>query len=195
MALSAGVLQGLIDSNLAADGAKGPKRSSFSRAIARGVVNYLKGKQFNTDDSGNGKGGSGYVKGILQLSSGNMASIAYGVMDRHGPKANSFLNAIMSAVKQHLESDAELKTDNPGVGKGNGKVIIGSFKVTVEGLKGSIEQELISDGAKGPKRSNLSLALATGIVQDILAHGFNVVPISGTNFPPGTSGTGTGTIN
>lgn len=195
MALSAGVLGGLIDAALAGDGANGPNRTRFANAVARGIVNHFVGKQFQTSDVGNGLGGTGSGVGILSLNSGNMATIAYNTMTSHGPKASSFWNAIMGAVVQHLQSATQLSTTNPAVGIGSGAVIIGSFTVNISGLQSSIDAELVGDGAAGYNRPNFSLACATGIVTDVLATGTGTVSISGPAIPPGTSGTGFGTIS
>lgn len=195
MSLNASTLQALIDANLAGDGANGPRRTRFSGCVARGVVNHFLGKQFQTQDSGNGKGGSGFGVGIKALSSGNMTDIAYGVMDRHGPKARSFLSAIMRAVEEHLRQATDLTTTNPQVGKGQGIVIVGSIQVEIGPLQALIEQELIGDGARGPRRNNIALAIATGIVTDVKAAGTGQVTISGPVIPPGTSGIGIGTIS
>lgn len=193
--LSASVLTGLIDANLAADGARGPRRTRFSQCVAEAVVEHFTGKPFNTDDKGNGKGGSGTGVGIKALSSSNMTGIAYGVMDSHGPKAWSFLNAIMRAVEEHLRSATLLTTTNPQVGKGVGNVIVGSIGVIQPALEALIEAKLIGDGAIGPKRNNIARAISTGIVTDVKATGTGIVTISGSTFPPGTSGVGIGTIS
>lgn len=195
MSLSATVLGGLIDANLAGDGAIGPNRTSFSYAVARGIVNHFVGKNFQTSDSGNGLGGTGSGIGILALNSSNMATIAYNSMTSHGPKANSFWNAIMSAVVTHLQGATQLTTTNPDVGVGTGIVIVGSFTVNVPGLQASIDAELVGDGANGYNRPNFSYACANGIVTDVLAAGTGTVTISGPAIPPGTSGTGFGTIS
>jgi|GEM_PF-5917198 len=193
--LNAGVLQGLIDANLAADGARGPRRTRFSGCVARGVVNHFVGKPFNTDDSGNGKGGTGIGIGIKALSHGNMADIAYGCMDSHGPKARSFLSAIMRAIEQHLREATMLTTTNPQVGKGIGNVIVSSIGCVQGELQALIEAELIGDGARGPKRNNIAKAISTGVVVDVKATGTGIVTISGNVIPPGTSGVGIGTIS
>lgn len=193
--LNAGVLQGLIDANLAADGARGPRRSRFSGCVARGVVTHFVGKAFTTTDTGNGKGGSGFGTGIQALSSSNMTDIAYGVASARGPKARSFFSAIMRAIEEHLRSATQLTTTDPDVGKGVGKVNVGSYAVDIGGLQGLIQSELQADGANGPKLSNLALAIATGVVQDVKATGTGTTTINGPVIPPGTSGTGYGTIS
>jgi hypothetical protein len=193
--LDAGVLTGLIDGNLAADGARGPRRTRFSGCVARGVVKHFVGKPFNTNDTGNGKGGTGIGIGIKALSAGNMTDIAYNVMDRHGPKARSFLSAIMRAIEQHLREATMLSTTNPQVGKGVGIVIVGSIGCVQPELQALIEAELIADGARGPKRNNIAKAISTGVVTDVKGAGTGTVTISGPVIPPGTSGIGIGTIS
>lgn len=194
--LSIPVLAGLIDANLAADGAVGPKRTTFSNALATGVVTYFTGKNFTTSDTGDGTGGTGTGIGIQALNDGNMTSIALGVMTSQGPKASTFMAAIMAAIKTHLESATQLDTTNPDVGVGTGTVNVGSFTINVSGLQAAIDSALQADGANGPRRSNLALAIATGVVTDVLATGTGTVTISGGSvIPPGTSGTGFGTIS
>jgi hypothetical protein len=124
-----------------------------------------------------------------------MAQIAYDTMPTHGRNASRFWNAFMSAVVQHLQSATKLITTDPDVGTGTGKIIIGSFGVTIDGLRASIDSALEQAGARGRNRPNFSLCAATGIVENMQAVGTGTVDITGNSIPLGTSGIGNGVMS
>ena len=196
--LSDSVLGALIDSNLAGFGAIGSNRTIFSNAVAAGIVMSIAGKSFTTTDTGSVSGtGAGSGTGIVGLTSSNMVSTALGVMISQGVNASNLMTAIMNAVVSHLSSSATLTSTHTPVFSGSGTVDIGSIPVVITEMKSNIESQLTSVGANGVNKSNLSLAIATGIVTEILAAGTGTVTISGS--PSGTpspgSGSGSGVIS
>lgn len=195
--LSASVLGGLIDANLASAGAVGSKRTIFSNKVAAGIVMSIVGKSFTTSDTGLTPGaGTGTGTGITGLSSSSMKSIALSTMVSQGDKADPLMNAIMMAVVQHLSAAADLSSNDSPVYLGTGTIDVGSIAVVISEMSGNILSQLNSAGAVGAKRANLSLAIATGVVTNILAAGTGSLTITGAAPPipvPG-SGTGTGTI-
>lgn len=193
MPLSGSTLGGLIRANLAADGAIGSKLTTFSNALGNGIVSALVGSTFTTNDTGSGAGGTGSGTGITSLSSSNMVNGAFNQMTSHGPKATTFLTAIMTAVVSHLSSAATLMSVDPSVGTGTGTIVVGSFSTTISAMQGTIHSALVGDGANGSELSNLSFSLAYGIVTELLAEGTGTLIITG---PGGgaSSGTGTGTL-
>lgn len=195
--LSASVLGGLIDANLASAGAVGSKRTIFSNAVAAGIVMSIVGKSFTTTDVGlTPSAGTGTGTGITGLSASTMKSLALAVMVSQGSKADPLMNAIMMAVVQHLSSAADLSSIDSPVYLGTGTIDVGSIAVVVSEMSSNILSQLNSAGAAGSKRANLSLAIATGVVNNILAAGTGTLTITGAAPPlpvPGT-GTGTGTI-
>jgi hypothetical protein len=196
MSLSAATLGALIDSNLAADGAIGTKRTSFSLAVATGIVNHVVGKTFTTADTGTflGSPGVGTGTGILGLSAASMKSTALGLLSSQGPKADTFLQAIMNAVVSHLSVSTLFTSTHPSVGVGTAIVTIGSISVNSVGMANSIKTELENDGAIGANLSNLCTSIATGIVTNILASGTGNIVISGIAGIP-AAGVGTGVIS
>lgn len=196
MSLSAAVLGNLIDSNLAGFGAVGSNRTIFSNAVATGIVNTLVGKNFTTNDTGSGTAGTGTGTGVTGLSPSTMVSIALPVMISQGSNANNLMTAIMNATVTHLQSAASLTSVDPDVGIGTGIVVIGSFGVTIIEMTTNINNALLTAGANGSNRQNLSQAISTGIITNLLASGTGTLTITGgSSLPPGTSGTGTGTLS
>lgn len=194
MPLSSITLGSLIDTNLINKRAVGSNRTIFSNAIAKGIVNSIVGSTFTTSDTGTGTGGTGTGTGITGLNSTVMINNALSTMISTGTNAQPMMDAIMNAVITHLGS-ATLTTVNPAVGNGTGTVNIGTFSTNILNMKTNIQTELENIGAVGVNRSNLSLSIATGIVNELLASGTGTVTISGGVGGGSTSGTGTGTVS
>jgi hypothetical protein len=199
MALDAQVLGGLIDQNLQAMGAIGSNRIIFSNAIALGVVQHISGKPFVTVDVGVIPAlgnGNGIGTGIMSLDPATMTQIAISVMISTGYNAFKLMSAIMNAVVQHLSTSATLTTVNVPVFLGTGTVTVGSIGVDIPNLKEALVTALRAIGANGYNLENLCLAIATGIVTNILSNGTGTVTITG--LPNGTpipgGGVGQGVI-
>jgi hypothetical protein len=198
MALSGAALGALIDSNLAAAGAIGSNRTVFSNAVGNGIVNHIVGKSFTTTDVGTIPGtGAGIGTGITGLADANMTSLALSTMSSTGSNAFNLMDAIMRAVVTHLSSSATLTSTHSPVFAGSGIVDVGSIPVVIAGMQGTILAELNSAGAIGVNRSNLSLAIATGVVTEILSAGTGTVTITGSpsGIPVGGGGVGAGVIS
>lgn len=194
MPLSGSVLGGLIKSNLQGSGASGSNLTIFSNALGNGIVNAITGKSFTTNDVGTGSLGTGTGTGVTGLSSSTMASLALAAMTSQGSNASAMMNAIMMAVVSHLSSAASLSSVDPAVGTGTGTIVVGSIAVTIPNMTSTIHSALTGSGANGANVPNLSLAIATGIVSNILSSGTGTLVISG-GMPGGSSaGSGTGTI-
>jgi hypothetical protein len=197
MALSGSALGALIDANLSSAGAIGANKTVFSNALGNGIVNHILGKGFVTADTGTTPGsGNGIGVGIVGLTSANMVTTAIGVMSSTGTNAIPMMQAIMDAVVTHLATATLTSTHSPVV-IGTGAITVGTITVTTPGMDGTISAALTGAGATGSNAPNLSLAIATGIVTEILAAGTGSVVITGP--PPGTpvpgSGAGIGTIS
>lgn len=198
MALSAAALGALIDSNLQGFGANGSNKTSFSNAVAKGIVNSIVGASFATVDTGLTPGtGAGTGTGILGLSASSMKSIALGLMSSQGENAGKLMEAIMNAVVSHLSAAATLTSTHSPVYLGSGTVTVGSILVVPATMGANINSELLAIGANGTNRSNLSTAIGTGVASNILSSGTGTVTITGS--PSGTpvpgSGSGTGVIS
>lgn len=196
MPLSGAILGGLIETNLAADGAIGPKLATFSLAVGNGVVNALEGIAFSTTDVGfiGFPPGTGSGIGITGLVPANMVSLASSQMISLGPKAPTFFLAIMNAVSAHLLSDATLSSIDPDVTIGTGTIQIGSFVVTVPQMQATILSALQADGAIGPNLSNLCLSIAYGVVTELLTVGTGTLVITGDPSSTPNFGLGIGTL-
>jgi len=194
MALSSTVLSSLIKSNLISQGAVGNNLQKFCDAVATGIVNSVVGSTFTSNDSGLiSNTGTGTGIGITGLSSSSMVSIALSVMTSEGSNATNLMNAIMDATVQHLSTAANLSSTDPTIYSGNGIINIGSIGVLLTTMSSNINSELLFSGANGSNRSNLALAIATGIVTNILSSGTGNLTITGSASPPMSPGTGTGT--
>ena len=199
MALSASVLANLIETTFRAPpyNANGTNLSRFCLAISTGVVNSIVGKSFITVDVGSVAGvGVGAGIGISGLVSNTMQTTALNTMTRQGPNAAKTMKVIMDSVVTHLGSATLVSADTP-VFVGAGTITVGSIAVNVSEMQNNILIQLNGQGASGSNRSNLALAIATGIVNEILAAGTGTLVITGT--PSGTPspgvGAGTGTIS
>lgn len=198
MGLSSSTLGSMIDANLTSAGANGYNKIPFSTAVAQGIVMSIVGKSFATTDVGTVPGsGTGNGTGIVGLSSSNMVNTALGVMTSTGVNAQPLMQAIMTAVVSHLSSSATLSSSHTPVYLGTGTVNIGSIAVVTSEMASNIQSRLANAGAVGVNMPNLSLAIATGIVTEILAAGTGTVTITGS--PSGTpspgAGSGTGVIS
>lgn len=194
MSLSASVLGGLIDSNLASAGAHGINRTKFCDAVARGIVESIVNQTFTTADVGLVPGaGTGMGTGMTSLDSSMMTSTALATMTRQGINAFKLMNAIMTAVVSHLSSASSLASVDTPVFSGVGTVVIGSWSITKSLMESNIKTELQNVGAHGINTPNLSKAIATGIVTNILADGTGTLTITGSPFTTPSPGTGSGT--
>lgn len=192
MALSAGVLGGLIDSNLSSAGAHGINRTKFSNAVAKGIVESIVSQTFVTLDVGVVSGaGTGTGTGVTSLDSSQMTTIALNTMSRQGINAFKLMNAIMTAVVSHLSSAASLASVDTPVFTGTGTIVIGSWSITESLMETNIKSELSAVGANGVNAPNLSKAIATGVVTNILAAGTGTLVIVGSGGTP-SPGTGSG---
>jgi hypothetical protein len=196
MALSASVLGSLIDSNLASAGAHGINRTKFCDAVAKGIVESIVGQSFVTADVGVVTGaGTGIGTGVTSLDSSAMTTTALATMSRQGINAFKLMNAIMTAVVSHLSSAASLSSIDAPVFTGTGTIVIGSWSITESLMESNIIAELDAVGAHGVNAPNLSKAIATGIVTNILADGTGTLVITGSGGTPSPgTGSGTGTI-
>ena len=196
MALSATTLAGLINSNLSAAGAVGSKLTVFCDAVAAGIVQSIVGKSFTTSDYGTVPGAAtGVGTGITGLSSSAMKSAALGYMSSTGSKASPLMQSIMDATVQHLSTAASLNSIHGFVWDGSGTIVIGSIGVSISNMGNNIDAALAGQGAMGSKRLELSMAIATGVVSNILSSGSGTVTISGFGTDGGpAAGSGTGTI-
>ena len=197
MPLSGEILGGLIAANLAADGAIGPKLTSFSLAVGTGIVEALEGIAFVTTDVGFGPipvpPSTGTGIGIIGLIPSAMAALALSTMSSRGPKAPTFMLAIMDAVSVYFSTAATLNSINPLVSIGTATITPGSFVVTVPEMEATILAALQSDGAMGPQLSNLSLSIATGVVGGLLT-GTGILIIAGLPSLVPATGAGTGIL-
>lgn len=197
MSLDAGVLGGLIDSNLSSAGAHGINRTKFSNAVAKGIVESIVSQTFTTFDVGSVTGaGTGTGVGVTSLTASTMTSVALSTMTRQGINAFKLMNAIMTAVVSHLSSAASLSSIDTPVFVGTGTIVIGSWSITESLMETNIKNELSAVGGNGVNAPNLSKAIATGIVTNILAAGSGTLTIvgSGSTPSPGT-GSGSGIIS
>lgn len=202
MPLSPSALAGAIQSNLQAAGANGSNLQIFCNAIAAGIVMSIVGKPFATTDTGSVPGiGAGTGTGISGLSSSAMKSVALATMISQGSNASKMMQAIMDGVVSHLSSSAKLVSTHTPVFLGSGAVNVGSILVIAPEMSANIDSQLSAAGAKGVNKTNLSLAIATGICTNILSSGTGTVTITGTftgSIPPGPvpgSGSGVGVIS
>jgi hypothetical protein len=190
--ISGSVLGSLIDSKLNDQQAVGPKRTSFSNAVGNGIIMSIKGKSFASADVGLTAGaGVGVGTGIVGLTQSEMVSIALSVMTSVGPKGKDLMDAIMAATVSHL-GIATLSTVDSPVYQGVGTIVIGSIAVVESEMASNIDAQLASDGAIGPKRANLSQAIAAGVCRQILSNGTGSLVITGGGPPPPIPGTGAG---
>lgn len=194
MALSASVLGGLIDANLATAGAIGSKRTVFANAVADGIVLSIVGKTFVTSDVGSGLGGTGTGTGIIGLIPANMTSLALATMTSQGTNAAPLMNAIMMATTQHLSTAASLASVDPFVAVGVGTITVGSIAVVQVEMTANILAQLTTAGAIGTNLANLCLAISTGITTNIISTGTGTLVITGIPGLP-SAGAGTGVIS
>jgi hypothetical protein len=193
MSLSPSVLSGLIKTNLISYGASGSNLQKFCDAVASGILSPIIGAQFTTSDTGlTSNNGVGVGTGITNLTASTMASLALADMYRQGTNAPNMMNAIMDATVTHLSTSATLNSTDPTVYSGTGVVVVGSITVTIAEMTSSIDSALLSQEANGNNRTNLSRAIATGIVTNILSSGTGTLTITGSAAPPFTPGTDTG---
>ena len=199
MSLSASVLSGLIKNNLiTTGGANGSNLQKFCDAVAQGIVVSIVGSTFETNDSGlTSNNGIGTGIGIAGLSSSSMTTTALSNMSSTGSNALNLMQSIMDATVQHLSTAASLSSTDSTVYSGTGIIIIGSISVTTSNMYNNINNSLLSSGANGINRENLSHAIATGIVTNILSSGTGTLTITGSPAPPFSPSTdvGTGTIS
>lgn len=200
MALSAATLGSLIDTNLQGEGANGSNRTVFANAVAAGIVMSIVGKAFATADVGLVPGiGVGSGTGVIGLSAPTMTTTAVNALPSTGVNAEPMMRAIMMATVTHL-ADATLTSSHTPVFLGSGTIVIGSIPVMISEMSSNIDVQLLSAGANGSNRTILSTAIATGIVNEIIAAGTGTVTIAGTftgSVPPGPvpgAGAGTGVI-
>jgi len=194
MALSDSVLGGLIDGNLSGAGAVGVNRTVFSNKVAKGIVMSTVGKSFTTADVGLTPGaGVGTGTGITGLDSMAMTSAALAVMTSEGDNAQPLMVAIMDAVKTHFSAAADLSSIDSPVYLGTGLIVVGSIGVVISEMKGNIKTQLQGAGANGSNLDNLCLAIATGVVSNILAAGTGTLTITGAAPPLPVPGAGSGT--
>ncbi len=202
MPLSPSALAGAIQSNLQAVGAQGSNLQIFCNAIAAGIVMSIIGKPFQTTDTGLVPGiGAGVGTGISGLSSSAMKSVALSTMLSQGSNADKMMQAIMDGVVSHLSGSATLISNHTPVFLGSGMVNAGSILVVAPEMALNIDSQLSAVGANGANKSNLALAIATGVCSNILSSGTGTVTITGTftgSTPPGPlpgSGSGAGVIS
>lgn len=196
MALSATVLANLIKTNLLANDANGENLTKFCNAVGLGIVQSISGKAFTTSDFGTVPGfAMGTGTGITGLTSSLMQSAAIAAMSSTGVNAAKLMQSIMDATVQHLSTAAALNSVHTFVWDGTGTIDIGSIAVTIPNMASNIDAALAAEDATGYKRADLALAIATGIVSNILAAGSGTVTIVGFGTDGGpAAGSGTGTI-
>ena len=137
--LSSSVLGSLIDANLAGVGATGYNRTIFSNAVAKGIVESIVGKSFQTQDEGQTPGsGTGAGVGIMALSASSMQSTAIAAMPTTGYNAQKLMQAIMEAVVTHLSSAATLTSTDSPVYSGTGMIVVGTIAVIESEMKNNI---------------------------------------------------------
>jgi len=197
MALSAGTLAGLIQSNLESFGANGSNLSKFCNAVASGIVMSIVGKAFVTADAGSVSGsGTGVGVGILGLSASTMESTALSLMSSRGVNASPLMQSIMQAVVSHLSSSASLVSVDSPVFIGTGTIVVGSIAVSASEMSNNIDSQLEAQGAVGSNRTELATDIGTAIVENILSSGTGTLTITGSGGSPSPgSGSGTGTIS
>jgi hypothetical protein len=198
MSLQGEVLGTLIQDHLKAAGAKGSNMSKFCSAIGNGIVLATVGKSFMTIDTGTVPGvGSGTGVGIVGLSSDSMTNRALAKMKTKGKNAKKTMDAIMSATLEHYGS-ALLQSTHTPVFAGIGNIQVGSIGLVLQEMTDSIDQSLQQAGAKGKNRKNFCIAVATGIVEEVIEFGTGTVVIVGSPASPTPVpgvGTGAGVIS
>jgi hypothetical protein len=191
--LSAFTLSNLIEDNLATNyNANGYNLQKFCNAVATGIVMSIAGKSFTTSDVGTVPGtGTGSGTGIAGLSSATMQNMALYLMISQGPNAGLLMKAIMDSVVTHLESATLTSSDTP-VYLGTGTVVVGSIGVNASEMSNNITNQFVAQGAMGPNYPNLSDAIGTAIVNNILNAGTGTLSITGSPSGPTSPGTGSG---
>jgi len=199
MALDDGQYAQLLQAALKQQGANGSNLEKFCKLLATGINKSVKGKSFQTIDTGTIPGvGQGTGQGILGLMPDSMAKIALAAgPTMAGANALKLLTGIMMATQQYMAIAPKLTTTDTPAFLGAGMMVLGSLQVNMDEMKSNIVQAFKDAKAGGKNIEPLSKAIATGVTFGLLTMGTGTVVIVGapTGIPVGGAGPGMGTVS